>query len=147
MRSRPARAARPRPLPPLQVQQMDRQRAYVAETLRKHRPGHQLNQSPADFVELQSLVDSRAISGADTWGLQALGVVFGDALVGADAALAWCEVTDEFGTDPTLRVGATSYQVNALTMISKRVERGEPVDIARLASQVKESVAQANGGR
>lgn len=136
-----------RPLPPRQIEQMDRQRAHVAVLLQKHRPGHRLQRSPADFRELQSLIDAHVVQNTDTWGLQALGVVFGDALQAANAPLAWCEVTDEFGTDPTLRVGLTSYQVNAMTMISKRVERGEAVDVLALANHVKQSVAQATGGQ
>lgn len=38
-------------------------------------------------------------------------------------------VTDEYGTDPTLRFKNTTLQINALTMISQRVERGESVDL------------------
>lgn len=136
-----------RALPPRQIEQMDRQRAHVAALLQKHRPGHRFQRSPADFAELQSFVDAHVVQNMDTWGLQALGVVFGDALQAANAPLAWCEVTDEFGTDPTLRVGSTSYQVNALTMISKRIERGETVDVLDLANRVKQSVAQATGGK
>jgi hypothetical protein len=136
-----------RPLPPRQIEQMDRQRVHVAVLLQKHRPGHRLQRSPADFAELQSLIDAHAVQNTDAWGLQALGVVFGDALQAANAPLAWCEVTDELGTDPTLRVGSTSYQVNTLTMISKRVERGEAVDVLDLANHVKQSVAQATGGK
>ncbi len=136
-----------RALPPWQIEHMDRQRAHVAVLLQKHRPGHRLQRSPADFAELQSLIDAQLVHKTDTWGLQALGVVFGDALQAADTPLAWCEVTDEFGTDPTLRIGSTFYQVNALTMISKRVERGEAVDVFDLANRVKQSVAQLTGSQ
>lgn len=136
-----------RALPPSLIEHMNRQRAHVAVLLQKHRPGHRLQRSPADFAELQSLIDAQLLQNTDTWGLQALGVVFGDALQAANTQLAWCEVTDEFGTDPTLRIGSTSYQVNALTMISKRIERGEAVDVFDLANRVKQSVAQATGGQ
>ena len=33
-------------------------------------------------------------------------------------------ITDEYGTDPTLRFKNTSTNINALTMISKRVLSG-----------------------
>jgi hypothetical protein len=50
-------------------------------------------------------------------------------------------VTDEFGTDPTLRFKETPVQINALTMISKRVERGETVSVHRLLDQTREQLA------
>lgn len=37
-------------------------------------------------------------------------------------------VEDEFGRDPAIRVPDTSIIIYPLTMISKRVERGEEVD-------------------
>jgi hypothetical protein len=52
-------------------------------------------------------------------------------------------VTDEFGTDPTLRFKKTTIQVNALTMISKRVERDEKVDLLWLLRETREHLVQA----
>lgn len=75
-----------------------------------------------------------------TYELQSLGVVFGDVLV-SELPLRWVMVTDEFGTDPTLRLKNTTLQVNALTMISKRVERGERVDLADLLRFTREYIA------
>lgn len=50
-------------------------------------------------------------------------------------------VTDEFGTDPTLRFKETTTQINALTMISKRVERDEPVSVQWLLDKTREQLA------
>jgi hypothetical protein len=50
-------------------------------------------------------------------------------------------VTDEFGTDPTLRLKKTTIQINALTMISKRVERDEPVSVRWLLDKTREQLA------
>jgi hypothetical protein len=48
-------------------------------------------------------------------------------------------VTDEYGTDPTtLRFKETTLQINALTMISKRLERDEPVSVQRLLDTTRE---------
>ena len=63
--------------------------------------------------------------------LQCLGVVFGDVLA-SELPLRWVMISDEYGTDATLRLKNTSTNINALTMISKRVERDEPVDVFRL---------------
>lgn len=124
------------PLSPALSASLDRQRAHVAELVRAHLPGATLTRSHADLALLQQLVDTTLIAPEQTWALQALGVVFGDALAAMSDGLAWCEVTDEYGTDPTLRFRTTSVQVNALTMISKRVERGASVSVARLAEEV-----------
>jgi hypothetical protein len=51
-------------------------------------------------------------------------------------------VTDEYGTDPTLRYKNSSIQINALTMISKRVERGEEVNVAALLRMTEEQTAR-----
>jgi hypothetical protein len=72
--------------------------------------------------------------------LQCLGVSFGDVLE-SELPLRWVMVTDELGTDPTLRFKRTTIQVNALTMISKRVERGEKVRVQRLLDQTREQLA------
>jgi hypothetical protein len=49
-------------------------------------------------------------------------------------------VTDEYGTDPTLRFKNTTVQINALTMISKRVERDERVDVSELLRMTREQL-------
>ena len=49
-------------------------------------------------------------------------------------------VTDEYGTDPTLRFKDSTIQINVLTMISKRVEKGEPVNVMDLLQQTRTSV-------
>ena len=50
-------------------------------------------------------------------------------------------VADEYGTDPTLRFKETTLQINALTMISKRVERDEAVDLSELLRVTRAQLA------
>ena len=64
-----------------------------------------------------------------------MGVVFGDVFV-EDIGFHWKLVEDEFGRDPAIRFEDTSVIAYALTMISKRVERGEPVDVFDLYNGV-----------
>jgi Domain of unknown function (DUF3806) len=66
-------------------------------------------------------------------------LAFGDVLA-TDLPLHWAMVTDEYGTDLTLRLRDTSLQVNALTMISKRIERDESVDVSYLLRTTREHV-------
>ena len=51
-------------------------------------------------------------------------------------------VTDESDTDPTLPFKNRSIQVNALTMISKRVQRGDRVNLSELVRINREQLAR-----
>ena len=129
-----------RPLPEATLAEFQRQRAYVASLVAQHLPGRRLQKTQQDFAILQQIIDRRLIPADKTWELRALGVVFGDVLANSIAGLAWWEVTDDYGTDPTLRYKTTALQVNALTMLAKRVRDGKPVDVARLAAGVEDFV-------
>lgn len=120
--------------------QLDSQRQFVARLVQRHFPEQSLTRSPSDLALLQKIVDARLVPRDQTWQLQALGVVFGDALIAIKPGLQWWKVTDEFGTDPTLRFERTTLQINALTMISKRVERGEVPEIEYMAREIAEFV-------
>jgi len=130
------------PLPPTLVSHMDRQRTFVAQLVARHFPGDGISRTRSDFALLQRILDAKLISREKTWELQALGVVFGDALAATVEGLAWWQVTDEYGTDPTLRFRDTTIQVNALTMLSKRIEDGKGVDVADLARSVTAYLAE-----
>lgn len=121
---------------------MDKQREFVSDLVKKTLPGKSLIQSASDFAIIQRIVNQKVLRSDQTWELQALGVCFGDALATQNPDLKWVLVTDEYGTDPTLRYKNTSLQINALTMISKRVERGEAVNIADMAERIKTLLAK-----
>lgn len=91
---------------------------------------------------IQRLLDDKAFKKSQTYELQCLGVVLGDVLA-SELPLRWMMITDGYGTDPTLRFKNTSININALTMISKRVERDEPVDVSQLLQQNREALAEA----
>ncbi|HCK84482.1 MAG TPA: hypothetical protein DHW63_08185 [Hyphomonadaceae bacterium] len=92
---------------------------------------------------MQAIVDARLFAPHQTYELQCLGVALGDALA-FDGRFNWVIVTDEFGRDPTLRWKATSLNVNALTMISKRVEAGDEVPLSDLWDWAFEYGAKAD---
>lgn len=116
-----------------------KQRALISDTItRRYRTGH-LTQAKTDLPIIQKLIDDRAFDKSQTYELQSLGVVFGDVLA-HELPLRWMMITDEFGTDPTLRLKNTNTNVNALTMISKRIERGEPVNVLKLFSFTREQL-------
>lgn len=82
---------------------------------------------------VQTILDERWIDLDERWKLQALGVAFGDA-VAQELLLHWVWVTDENGSDPALNWPGTTLLCYAQTMIAKRVEDGEEVDVADLFS-------------
>ncbi|HVU51678.1 MAG TPA: DUF3806 domain-containing protein [Polyangia bacterium] len=124
------------------VARLDRQRGVVATLLKRRYGVPSLAKTKADVPSLQRLLDDHAFAVTQTYELQCLGVAFGDILV-SELGLRWVIVTDDYGRDPTLRFGETTIQINALTMISKRIERGEAVDLAVLLAKTREALTNA----
>ncbi|WP_084236524.1 DUF3806 domain-containing protein [Hydrogenophaga taeniospiralis] len=121
------------PLPQTTQRQLANQRLFVSSLVANNFPGEKLSGSKSDFQLLQRILDAKLIPKTRTWELQALGVAFGDSLVATVPGLAWWQVTDEYGTDPTVRYRETTVQINALTALSKRVERSEGIEVEKLA--------------
>ena len=110
---------------------LEQQREVIVAAADQRYGTHVLTRTVADLPILQRLIDDEAFNKTQTYELQSLGVAFGDVLA-SELPLRWVMVTDEFGTDPTLRFKDTTLQINALTMISKRIERNEAVNLSDL---------------
>jgi hypothetical protein len=119
---------------------LEQQRTVVLAAARQRYGTLALTRSKTDLPVLQKLIDDRVFNKSQTYEFQCLGVAFGDVLA-REFPLRWVMVTDEFGTDPTLRFKKTTIQINALTMISKRVERDEPVSVQWLLDKTREQLA------
>jgi hypothetical protein len=117
---------------------LEEQRAIVAAAA-KQRYGTSLGKTVADLPVLQGLIDGKVFSKSQTYELQSLGIAFGDVLA-SELPLRWVMVTDEYGTDPTLRFKSTTVQINALTMISKRIEKDEKVNLSELLHITREQL-------
>ena len=129
-------------LSPEDKARLDLQRAVIAAAAKQRYGVASLTGSERDLEVLQRLLDDRAFDKSQTYELQCLGVAFGDVLTSA-VPLRWAIVTDEYGSDPTLRFGNTSINVNALTMISKRVERDEQVNVFDLLQKTRQALPEA----
>ncbi len=127
---------------PEDTDRLDQQRALVVAAAKQRYGTVSLTRTKRDLPLLQRLLDDKVFKKSQTYELQSLGVVFGDVLAG-ELPLHWVIRTDEYGRDPTLRFKNTSININALTMISKRVERDEPVDVVRLLRQNREALSEA----
>jgi uncharacterized protein DUF3806 len=80
----------------------------------------------------------------ETLKLQCLGVTFGDALA-QRLGLTWVVVEDGYGRDAALTLDGTSVRVFPLTSISKRIERGEEVDVYRLFEKACATIERLRG--
>ncbi len=100
-----------------------------ASDLAKSIIGRDLTGQESDLDLLQQMVDSRQLEPEATYSLQALGVAFGKVFIENNIGYDWWMVEDEYGRDPAVRYRETSLLVFPMTMISKRIEDGEAVDV------------------
>lgn len=118
------------PLSPDDTARLEKQRLWV----RDHHDPSALDryQSVEGKLRLLEIILERGgIGRSETWKLQSLGVFFGDALA-QHLQLSWIMVEDEYDRDPALEVPSTTIKIFPLTMISKRVEDGEAVNVQDL---------------
>lgn len=85
----------------------------------------------AKLLLLETIVTNGWVGPTETVKLQALGVVFGDALA-QQFGLSWVAIDDEAGCEAALALEGTTVRVFPLTSISKRVEAGGAVDVREL---------------
>lgn len=88
---------------------------------------------------IRALLKAKAFKPTQKYELQCLGVVLGDAFV-QDMGFHWIIVKDEYGRDPAIQYERTSIILYPLTMISKRIERGDDVDVFDLYNGIAEQV-------
>lgn len=80
---------------------------------------------------LQAIVDRKLVAADPRETLLGLGVEFGDLLCSIPA-FRWAIITDEHGRDPVVRWRSSETNISALTIIAKRIESGEQLDVAEL---------------
>ena len=95
-----------------------------------------IKQDLGDLKKIQEVVDRKIINNGDVEQWQALGVVFGDVLA-AELDLNWVSYEDELGSSKALRWKKTENYVFPVTMLSKRVQYKEKVDVFALFEQIK----------
>jgi hypothetical protein len=89
----------------------------------KSRPAAELTAGKLD----RSLVEREA-----TYTLQALGLAFGRAFIQENADYDWWMVEDEYGRDPAIRYKRSRLLAFPRTMLSKRIEDGQSLDVVQL---------------
>jgi Domain of unknown function (DUF3806) len=94
--------------------------------------GSKLTGSRADLTLIQQLLDAGTVEREATYTLQALGLAFGKIFIQENPDYDWWMVQDEYGRDPAIRYKQSSLLAYPKTMISTRIEDGEPVEVTEL---------------
>jgi hypothetical protein len=116
--------------------QLAAQRAIVERYLGNDPQNLENYASPAGKLGLlRAIVDARLFGPSHTYELQCMGVVFGDVFVQV-CGWEWQMVEDELGRDPCIKVPGSAIVLYPLTMISKRVEHGQDVDVFALFDEL-----------
>jgi len=101
-----------------------KQRALVEKYLSKEDLRGTYLTAAGKLGTLRALLQAKIFSSKQTYELQCMGVVLGDAFV-QDMGFKWVIVQDSLGRDPALQYKNSKVLLFPLTMISKRLERGE----------------------
>ena len=95
-----------------------------------------------DLGLLQSVLDQKIVEPEATYSLQALGIAFAKVFIENNSCYDWWMVEDEYGRDPAIRFKETTLLVFPQTMISKRIEDGEHVDVHEMYYGLREQLEE-----
>jgi len=128
-------------LRPDDVERLDAQRRLIEAHLGDDASREKYRTPAGKLGLLRALLQMNVFRPDQTHELQSMGVVLGDAFV-QQLGLHWVMVEDEYGRDPALALEGTSILLYPLTMISKRVEAGEAMDVFDLFNWTADQVEQ-----
>jgi Domain of unknown function (DUF3806) len=106
---------------------------------------HKYETLEGKLILLDTILRNKWIEPTETLKLQCLGIAFGDALA-QKLGLQWVAVEDGCGRDPALTRIDTSLLVFPMTSISKRIERGEEIDVRRFFERACETIQSGARG-
>lgn len=122
------------------------QRAVVERCLGNEDSKEKYKTTAGKLGTIRAILQGNVFKRDETSELQCLGIVLGDAFV-QELGMEWIMVEDEYGRDPAIRMPKTTIILYPMTMISKRIERGDEVDVFELfnwlAAQVEELQRQS----
>lgn len=127
------------PLSPTDNERLTKQRAVCEKYLGDEKSKNNYKTAAGKLGLLRALIEKRIFKPTQTHELQSMGVVLGDAFV-QELKMEWVIVEDSHGRDPAVRVPKTSIIIYPLTMISKRIEKGERVDVFDLFNGVADKI-------
>jgi hypothetical protein len=105
-----------------------------------------LDGSRKDLALIQRILDSKTIEPEAEYTLRALGMAFGRVFIEHHSGYDWWMVEDEDGRDPAIRFENTWLLAFPETMILKRVEEGEAIDVRDLFEQLSREMRKLQRG-
>jgi hypothetical protein len=118
----------------------DRQRAWVRDHYDDH-ARREYDSIAGKLRVLDTIIRSNWIEPHETWKLQSLGITFGDAIATV-MGMTWAMLEDEHGRSYALQDPGSTIVLFPWTMISKRIERGEVVDVLELFKKTCEWIEE-----
>ncbi|MEM6884526.1 MAG: DUF3806 domain-containing protein [Verrucomicrobiota bacterium] len=104
----------------------------AAESLIKEEYSYSLGQTPEDLIYLQKVIDDDLLGNDNEYGFYCLGTALGRLLANSVEGLDWWSVEDEYGKDTIIRYLDTSFSVNVIPLIWRRVIEEPVTDINSL---------------
>jgi hypothetical protein len=104
------------------------QRAVVEKYLGNEDSKEKYKTAAGKLGTIRAILQSNLFKPDQKYKLQCLGIVLGDVFV-QDMGMEWIMVEDEYGRAPAVRLPNTTIILYPMTMISKRIERSEKVDV------------------
>jgi hypothetical protein len=120
------------------------QRAVVEVYLGNEDSKEKYKTAAGKLGTIRAILQGNVFRPNQKYELQCLGIVLGDAFV-QDMGMEWIMVEDEHGRDPAVRLPNTAIILYPMTMISKRIEGGEKVDVFELYNGVAAQVEALEG--
>ncbi len=118
----------------------ERQRELADKLARRHLGTPIRGGDILDLITIQRLLDGRSIPKENVFDQQALGLAFGDVLA-QQLDLHWVVVDDDYGRSRALRWKKEQDLFFPVTMFSKRIAQGRPVEVDELYDEVADRVA------
>ncbi|MDE0885029.1 MAG: DUF3806 domain-containing protein [Myxococcota bacterium] len=113
----------------------------LAKTLSRRHLGTPLTGGEIRDLEIiQRLLDSQSIEREDVFEQQALGLALGDVMA-QNLDLHWVVVDDDYGRSRALRWKQEEDLFFPVTLFSKRIQQGRPVEVHELYDVVADRVA------
>jgi hypothetical protein len=128
-----------------EIAHLEKQRNWVRDHYDPNSRG-QYESMEGKLRLLEVILSSGWVKPEETWKLQSLGVAFGDALK-QRLGLTWVAVEDEIDRVPALQAVGTTIILYPLTMIEKRVVRGEQFEVRHTINQLCSKVDEIRGKR
>jgi hypothetical protein len=128
------------PLNPDDIADLEAKRAWVRDHY-DEAARHKYETLDGKLSLLDTILRNKWIAPDETLNLRCLGVTFGDALA-QRLSLTWVAVEDNLGRDLALVLDGTSVRVFPITSISKRIERGEEVEVYGLLDDACRTIEQ-----